>query len=66
MEKLYNHAFDIAFALETTASCEGDDYPTKNEVLDALEKRLEDLRRPGNEWEEAIGAPFDTFIVGED
>jgi len=44
-QEKYDHAFDIAFEVETTASCEtDDDYPTKDELFAALIKRINDLK----------------------
>lgn len=56
----YNHAFDIAFSLES-------DDPDAKDVTPAMFKAalLERIAQldASNEWEEACGAPFDTYEV---
>lgn len=60
--KKYNHAFTIAFEVETDASCEIDeDYPTDEEILDALARRVLSFKENRQELYEAIGAPYDTY-----
>ncbi len=54
----YNHAFTIAFELETNNKGEN---VTKDELLAALRKRIVDLENNGDEIIEACGAPFDTY-----
>ena len=66
--KKYNHAFDIAFSIVTEASCKTEndgDYPTEQEIFEALEKRISDLKKTPGVIFEAIGAPFDTYIDSE-
>lgn len=53
----YNHAFDVGFSL-VNASPDGD--ATKEELLEAIEKRLTYLREHPEEVIEACGAPFDS------
>lgn len=65
-EKKYNHAFTIAFSIDTDAPCEDSenipgDYPTEDELLRALLKRVENLKDNPMEIYEAIGAPYDTY-----
>ena len=56
----YNHAFTVAFEVESNnpqgEGISADDYHQ------ALVKRSADLYR-NNEWEEALGAPFDTYEI---
>ena len=55
----YNHAFDIAFSVETENDAEN---VTKIEIIQALLLRISFLIEEDN-FAEAIGAPFDTFEV---
>lgn len=58
----YNHAFTIAFSLES-------DHPTGDDVTGemlakALQKKIEELDSDGDiAWMEACDAPFDTYEV---
>ena len=61
--KKYNHAFTIAFEVITKASCDGNDYPTEEELLAALEKRLRSFCSNSGEIFEAVGKPYDTYEV---
>lgn len=56
--KLYNHAFSIAFSIDTNN--EGDKV-TAEELLDGLRKRLHDLEKNPPEIIEACGMPYDTY-----
>jgi hypothetical protein len=56
----YNHAFDIAFSIESDHPT-GEDV-TAEQVRDALIKRVQTAYASG-ELLEAIGAPFDTYEV---
>lgn len=56
--KLYNHAFTIAFSLDT--DYEGDKVPA-HELIEALERRLFDLKQNPDEIIEAVGLPYDTY-----
>lgn len=56
--KIYNHAFTIAFSLET--DYEGDRVPA-HELIAALEDRLKDLKQNPDEIIEAVGLPYDTY-----
>lgn len=62
---LYNHAFTLGFEVITTASCEGDDYPTEREVILALLRRLFNIIE-NDDVLAAIDAPFDTHIEEEE
>ena len=55
----YNHAFDIAFEVESDQE-DGEDV-TAEMLFAALEKRLQALRENPAEMVEACGAPFDTY-----
>jgi hypothetical protein len=57
----YNHAYTIAFSLESDDP-EGNDV-TAEMLRDALTKRMRGLDSSTDsvEWIEATGAPFDTF-----
>ena len=57
----YNHAFDIAFSLESDHET-GDDV-TPQMLSSALRKRANDLDRNPMEWLEATGTPFDTYEI---
>lgn len=60
--KKYNHAFTIAFEVETDASCDTDeDYPSEEEILDALARRILGLKESKQELYDAIDAPYDTY-----
>ena len=56
--KKYNHAFDLAFEVET-------DHPgsevTVEEILDGLRNRLRYLTAHADEVLESTGLPFDTY-----
>lgn len=54
----YNHAFTIAFALETPHP--GDSVPA-DDIRDALRRRLHELN--DDELVEAVGMPFETYNV---
>lgn len=56
--KIYNHAFSIAFSLNT--DYEGDKVPA-HELIAALEDRLKDLKLNPDEILEAVGLPYDTY-----
>lgn len=56
--KIYNHAFTIAFSVNT--DYEGDKVPA-HELIAALEERLKDLKNNPNEIIEATGIPYDTY-----
>jgi hypothetical protein len=56
--KIYNHAFTIAFSVDTNN--EGDKV-TASELIEALEKRLKDLIENGDEIIEAVGLPYDSY-----
>lgn len=66
--KKYNHAFDIAFSIITTAPCgilETDQYPSEEEIFEAIDKRITNLKNNPGDIFEAIGAPYDTYIEEE-
>jgi hypothetical protein len=54
----YNHAFDVAFSLVSNDP-EGLDV-TPAMLRAALLRRIADLDA-NDQWEEAVGAPFDTY-----
>ncbi len=58
----YNHAFDLAFSLETFNDAEN---VTIEEAKAALLARIEELDRD-QLWAEAVGASFDTYEVEEE
>jgi len=55
----YNHAYTIAFSVSGSTHPKGEDV-TPAQLREALEARIVDLTKNG-EWEEAVGAPFDTY-----
>ena len=57
----YNHAFDIAFSLESESE-DGSDV-TPQMLSAALRQRANGLDRNPIEWLEATGAPFDTCEI---
>ena len=57
-KRKYNHAFDIAFELDTDHDVA---HVTSQELIAALRKRLLDLENNGEEIIEACGMPFDTY-----
>ena len=61
--KKYNHAFDIAFEVESDN--EGKDV-TREELFEGLLKRLASLIINEDEIVEACGMPFDTYEIEED
>ena len=56
--KRYNHAYDVAFSLVSNDP-EGKDV-TPAMLRAALLRRVADLDA-NDQWEEAVGAPFDTY-----
>ena len=59
----YNHAFALAFTIESN-------HPDGNDIFgvhftNAVLKRIIDLNENA-EWDEAVGAPFDTFEIEEE
>jgi hypothetical protein len=61
--KRFNHAYTIAFSLENGNE---DGTATNEELFAALQRRLDDLRRSGDEIQEATGMPFDTYEVEDE
>jgi len=60
MRKRYNHAYTVAFSLE---SGHEDGYDVdKLAFTNAVLQRVLDLNKH-DEWDEAVGAPFDTYEV---
>jgi len=57
-EKKYNHAFDIAFELESDNDGER---VTASELMAGLLRRVADLIQNPDEIIEACGLPFDTY-----
>ncbi len=60
---IYNHAYTIAFSVETDKRA---DNVTEKELLHGLASRLADLIAGRDPIMEAVGAPFDSYIVKED
>ena len=58
----YNHAFTVAFSLESDTQDGSDITPAMCRA--ALEARMNELDKHG-EWDEAIGPSFDTYEVGD-
>ena len=56
-KKKFNHAFELAFSLDTDNP--GDEV-TKEELLKALKRRVQELETTG-EIIEAVGLPYDTY-----
>lgn len=54
----YNHAYTVAFSLDSDHP-DGEDV-TPDMLRTALLKRMVDLDE-NREWEEAVGAPFDSY-----
>ena len=54
----YNHAFAVAFEVESDDP-NGEDI-SADDYHQALTKRSQDLTR-NDEWDKACGAPFDTY-----
>lgn len=59
----YNHAFDIAFTVETDNDGEA---VTAAELFAGLEARIAALRSNPDEIIEACGLPFDTYLITQD
>ena len=59
----FNHAFTIAFAIESDNDGEN---ITAVELLEGLEQRVRYLRRNPEEILEACGLPFDTYEIESD
>lgn len=60
---LYNHAFEIAFSLQTPLK--SDDEIPAGELLAALKARVAYLEQHPDELLEACGKPFNSYEVGE-
>ena len=58
----YNHAFDITFSLENENE---NGEATTEELIEALERRIKELKENPEEIIEACGYPFDTYQVEE-
>lgn len=61
-EKKYNHAFDIAFEVESDNDGE---HVTESELIAGLLKRVANLINSPGEIIEACGLPFDTYTDDE-
>lgn len=55
----YNHAYTIAFSVVSNEP-QGEDV-TANMLRDALIRRMKDVD-DNNEWEEAVGGPYDSYF----
>ena len=67
MSKRYNHAFSLEFEVESDRSCQSEDnsdYPTEQEMLYSLCKRITSILDPdkGEGLLEVCNKPFDTFM----
>lgn len=60
--KKFNHAFTIAFSIESDNDSED---VTKEELWQGLQGRLDDLCVNRDEITEACGLPFDTYVNDE-
>lgn len=58
----FNHAFDIAFEVESDHSAKGDDVVPAAELRKGLQQRLDSMS--DREIVEACGAPFDSTDEG--
>lgn len=59
--KTYNHAFALAFEISGSTDEEGNEL-ISSDFKKALLKRMETLDSAGElEWQEAVGAPYDTY-----
>jgi hypothetical protein len=60
---VYDHAFTIAFTVQTEARCEGDDWPTVAEMKAGLLRRVGEILEDPQETHEALYGelPYDTF-----
>jgi len=57
----WNHAFSIAFSISGSTDPKGNDI-NSGKFRAAITKRMNELDSSGQlEWEEAVGAPFDTY-----
>lgn len=56
--KLYNHAFEIAFSINS--DYEGDNVP-EEELIQGLEERLKEMKSTPGLILEACGAAYDTY-----
>lgn len=61
---LYSHMFTLAFTVETHHTGEEDDPVPVEELKVGLAKRVQDLE-DNSEWHEAVGGPFDTYVVSQ-
>ncbi len=62
-KRKYNHAFDIAFEIESDNKGE---HVTRNELIQGLTRRLVNPMKHPTEIIEACGLPFDTYLIEED
>lgn len=60
MRKKFNHAFALAFEVESDREDAADVTPFMFEQ--AVQRRMQQLTAD-NEWTEAVGDPFDTYEV---
>lgn len=58
---VYNHAFTLGFSVGGSLWPDATDL-TEAQIFEAIETRLEDLRRNPREIFEAVGAPYDTYV----
>jgi len=59
----FDHAYTIAFSIVSQHDAEN---VTTQELLDGLYQRFRDLDKNGDEIQEAVGAPFDSYEVPEE
>ena len=56
--KKYNHAYTVAFSVNSDREADAD--IDKQEIINALLERIVNLSEH-DEWDEALGSPFDTY-----
>lgn len=59
----YNHAYTLGFEVSGSTDEQGRDV-TEAMLLNALNARIRDLWQ-NNEFREACGEPYDTYVEGE-
>ena len=62
----YRHEFALSFTLESDRSCEDiDHFPSDQEFLEAILKRVTDLRQSGGNFQLAVDSPKSTIQLEE-
>ncbi len=64
-QPIYNHIFTLAFSIETPYTCSEDpeDWPSREELIATIHKRISALAQSDDELFEAIGPPEDSYEV---